>query len=248
MDAVSPLARVDRARQLLSEARTIDEIKEVRDMAEAARMYARQRGMTIEIQNYAAEIKLRAERKAGQILKDIPKNKGAAQPRDDTVSSRGAVVPTLSEMGIQPKQSERWQSVAEIPEEIFETAIEETKAHAALAIDGGRPDSAAVITTAGMLRVAEHLRQEQEQQQLDDAIETLPEAAERLRVAKLRHNVAQGVKEARELFRLNPDSVADIVTDGQYSAILTLQDDADRWFTEVQAAKERGLRLVQGGR
>lgn len=43
-----------------------------------------------------------------------------ALPKDDT--------PTLKELGIDPHQSSRFQSIASIPELSFEQAIAETKA------------------------------------------------------------------------------------------------------------------------
>ncbi len=55
----------DQARQALAKAKTVDEVKEIRDKAEALRIYTRQAGEGLEMQNWCAEIKLRAERRAG---------------------------------------------------------------------------------------------------------------------------------------------------------------------------------------
>jgi len=52
----------------LQKAKSVNEVKRVRDQAEAIRLYVRQRHMGPEMQNSAAEIKLRAERKAGRML------------------------------------------------------------------------------------------------------------------------------------------------------------------------------------
>lgn len=63
----------------------------------------------------AAEIKLRAERKAGEMLKAGDKNTGqlrrgcAVQPRDDA--------PSYADLGIEKTQAMRWQLEAEIPAE-----------------------------------------------------------------------------------------------------------------------------------
>lgn len=43
---------------------------------EKARAYAKQVGESLEVQNDICEIKLRAERKMGEMLKEMPKNKG----------------------------------------------------------------------------------------------------------------------------------------------------------------------------
>ena len=56
------------AERALAEAQTVDEIKAIRDKAEAVRAYAQTARLGLELHNLAAELKLRAERKAGQIL------------------------------------------------------------------------------------------------------------------------------------------------------------------------------------
>ena len=53
---------------MLAEALSIEEIKTVRDAAEAVRTFAKEKEIGLELQNRATEIKLRAERKAGMVL------------------------------------------------------------------------------------------------------------------------------------------------------------------------------------
>jgi len=74
----------------------------------------------IEVVNQATEIKLRAERKAGQFLREMPKAKpiGNNQYKSGCVPTRNTS--TLPEMGITHKQSSQWQKVASIPDEKFE--------------------------------------------------------------------------------------------------------------------------------
>jgi hypothetical protein len=45
----------------------LEVIRGIRDKAEAARHYARSAALDLEFQNFATELKLRAERKAGQL-------------------------------------------------------------------------------------------------------------------------------------------------------------------------------------
>ncbi len=48
---------------------SLEDIKGIRDKAEVLRQYAAQAGAGLEAQNKCAEIKLRTERKAGEVLK-----------------------------------------------------------------------------------------------------------------------------------------------------------------------------------
>ena len=65
-DAPNALASLDRARVALMEARTLPEVKKIRDIAEAARVYAKAAHLGRESQNYAAEIALLASHKRGR--------------------------------------------------------------------------------------------------------------------------------------------------------------------------------------
>ena len=115
----------ERAKRAIAEVKTIDEIKSIRDKAEAARAYAKQAGESLELQNDIAEVKIRCERRAGEILGDM---NGAQGKRTDLVASCDEVTnPTLPELGITRSQSSRWQSIAALPQEEFDTHIEETK-------------------------------------------------------------------------------------------------------------------------
>jgi hypothetical protein len=62
---------LDQATRILADAKSLDDIKSIRDKAEAARTYIKAARLGLELQNRAAEVKLRAERKAGQFLKSL---------------------------------------------------------------------------------------------------------------------------------------------------------------------------------
>lgn len=134
------LAKLDTATHMLAEVRTVDEAKDIIDLAEAARVYARQVDLGLEAQNHAAEIKLRAQRRAGDILKRMKETgeraKGGEQGRREYQPA------TLEDMDITRVDASRWQQIAELPEETFEAFIAETK--------GDEKE----LTTAGVLRVA----------------------------------------------------------------------------------------------
>ncbi len=75
--------------------------------------------MGLEMQNAAAEIKLRAERCAGEMLSVIDKHPGGrpSKNRRHDVTSLPA---KLKEIGVAKKQSERWQTIAALPLKDFE--------------------------------------------------------------------------------------------------------------------------------
>lgn len=70
----------------------------------------------------AIELKLRAERKAGQFIKEQPKAKNQYAG-----SKMEPATPTLKERGINKKESHRWQRIADIPEERFEEYLTKSK-------------------------------------------------------------------------------------------------------------------------
>ena len=101
-------------------------MKEIRDKAEALRAYARQAGESLEMQNQCAEIKIRAERRAGEMLGDM-ELVGVNQHNEEGVSSCN----TLADIGVTRIQSHRWQTIASVPETEFEkhVADDEQKPH-----------------------------------------------------------------------------------------------------------------------
>ena len=100
---------------MLAKAEPVDDVKDIRDKAEALRVYAKQAGYGLDIQNRVAELKIRAERKAGELI-----------PKTITVGRKSHDV-TLSDLGIEPMQSHRWQFEYRLPEAEFERYIAETK-------------------------------------------------------------------------------------------------------------------------
>lgn len=96
----------------------VDEVKDIRDKAEAMAAYARQAKDT-ELIQYATEIKVRAERRCGELLRVSAERGERATPeksqRTDLVASCDRV-PTLSDMGLTRDESSRYQRLAAMPD------------------------------------------------------------------------------------------------------------------------------------
>lgn len=145
------LAKYEAARLALAAAHRVDEVKHIRDKAQALSAYARQARDT-QMVEWATEIKVRAERRCGELLAEMEKAKGTLKRGTDLPRSNAATTGTrtLDEMGITKDQSSRYQRLAAIPEEHFEAAVETAKA------------AVGQVTSAHMLRLANELRETRE--------------------------------------------------------------------------------------
>lgn len=158
---MNELVHFDRARQELALAKDIDEIKQIRDKAEALRHYIRQQGASLEMQNQCAEIKIRAERRAGEMLAEMEKNPGTKGQLIGPGIIGGntmqpPTIPKLEDLGISKMQSHRWQIEADVPEPEFEHHIAEVKSRGE------------ELTSKGLLDLAYQRRRIQEKQGVVD--------------------------------------------------------------------------------
>jgi len=115
------LIKLSNATKALAEARTLDEVSKIRDIARAAEVYAKAAKLGEQAINSAIEIRLRAERKAGEMLAQMDKNPGTRPSKEDggTMREPPSGVSTLASLGIDKKQSSNWQKVASIPDKQF---------------------------------------------------------------------------------------------------------------------------------
>ncbi|MCR9095690.1 MAG: MT-A70 family methyltransferase [bacterium] len=112
------LVEIDQAKSALERASSIPEVQLLRDKAESIRIFLRQQQSTLEAQNRAAELKLYAERRLGELLKARVRRGGSPKSQRET---------SLPE-GINRSQSHRWQRIASIPREAFEEHVRSKKA------------------------------------------------------------------------------------------------------------------------
>jgi hypothetical protein len=130
------LANYNAAKRALSVAVNIDEVKDIRDKAVALRTYAMQARDRVLI-DHATEIRLRAERRAGELLRDMEKNKGArgSGSNQHELRSHDATTPKLNDLGLNKSQSSRWQELAALDANDFEERIAHAQQKASAAVD-----------------------------------------------------------------------------------------------------------------
>jgi hypothetical protein len=126
-DQSSQLANLDRARQMLAECRTLPEIKKIRDIAEAAKVYAKAANLGHESQNYAAEIALLAARKAGEILTDLERAPAGRPKIGAGIAPISPYQKTIEETQTPERTAQRWQELAAVPQETFTKYLESVR-------------------------------------------------------------------------------------------------------------------------
>lgn len=145
-------AAVWRAEQALESATSLADVVRIRNQAEAIRQYADTARYGLKFQNLAAAFKLKAERRAGELLATLERSKGGRPSDDETAAGHAGVSEyrrTINDLKVAERTAEQWQQIASVPESMFTEYIGAAeKAHAAV-------DE---ITTAGLLRVAKQLQ------------------------------------------------------------------------------------------
>jgi phage N-6-adenine-methyltransferase len=128
------LAHYDAARSALAAAFRVDDVKSIRDKAVALAAYARQAKDTALI-GHATEIRLRAERRWGELYRPEAKAKGGDKGGKKKIDGSraqpsNADTPTLNDMGVSKTQSAKWQALAALGEDKFEEKVGRAKTKA----------------------------------------------------------------------------------------------------------------------
>jgi len=140
------LVLLSKAEKVLTEANTVDEVKDLRDKAVAVKAYAKKAKMGQRIVVEAAAIKLRAERRLGQMLQAIELADAAPgnQYTGPNASADDEPRIYLRDLGITKSDSSRTQRLATLPQEVFDRYLTDN-------MQAGREP-----TMAGVLRLAAH--------------------------------------------------------------------------------------------
>jgi hypothetical protein len=118
------LIKYEAARRALAEARSVDEVKDIRDQAVAMQLYAKL-SKDRQMQADAFEIRLRSERRLGEVMEaqkeTIGFNEGAKGSK--VKGARVSEKPTLAEAGIDKNLANRARKLSAMRDEYFEQTV-----------------------------------------------------------------------------------------------------------------------------
>ena len=140
------LIRYDSMCAAIAECHRVDEAKDIRDKAKALEVYAKE-ALNREAEDLAREIRLRAERRAGELYREAKKNGQVAKQGDNAGAHRGKArmspsatsFATLSDLGISRDQSSQWQQLADVPQGLFDEEVRKPGATAENIINASNP-------------------------------------------------------------------------------------------------------------
>jgi hypothetical protein len=126
------LLKYDRACRALAEAKTLDEVKDIKNIAMAMAAYAKQ-AKNLQLEADAAEIRLRAEKRLGEMMQKqwevVGANRGGGDKRSDhRVSKKPSdSPPTLAEAGIDKNLADRARKAAALSPVKFEEEVQRVR-------------------------------------------------------------------------------------------------------------------------
>lgn len=111
------IAKLSLARRALIEAKSLNEVLDVCDMAAAIRAFVKAAGESLQVQNAACDLRLSAERKAGEMLAEMENAKTGPKLGNTMLPN------SLDDLGITKMQSSRWQLAAKLPGEDYAAIV-----------------------------------------------------------------------------------------------------------------------------
>lgn len=122
------LVRYDAMCRAISECHSVDEVQDLHNKALALELYARQAKNT-DAERKACEVRLRAERRAGDLYADMERSPTANGGDVKSESARSDCAPiseyraALDRTGVSERTAQRWQQLASVDERVFEEAL-----------------------------------------------------------------------------------------------------------------------------
>lgn len=214
-DVKEMVERVDNARDATLLVRRANAMEKT--VGEALKTFSKLGQDQLRLQQEAAEAHLRTQRRAGELLMQMPRNRGGRPPKSaGALDGNGERPVTLREVGVDVHESHRWQRIAAVPVEQFEEYIKECHSRGA------------ELTTAGMLRLARQLvRDEVEGERRPSSAPMLLREYERLR------------KNATEMLWLDPERLASLMQLDRSVQELEHLRRFRGWLAELEEALSR---------
>ncbi len=204
----SALAKLSAATRALAQARTLPEVKQIIDIAEAARAYARAARLGTEAANHAAEIKILAQHRAGEMLAELERAQTAGLKRGplSQAVTTGEYAAVLAENEINRMTAHRWQKLAEVPVDMVRECI------------GSVMQEERELTAAALMRQVQERRRQERQQPPVVAPEPEPYRVEAILVGG-------GARRLIGVIHGLADAVAEKLADGRLRVELVLVQD-----------------------
>jgi hypothetical protein len=193
------LIYLDNAKQEIESANDLLTLKEIHDKLSAVKVFCKAAKVSFEITQRCSELKIRCERRAGELLNGREKHPPGPSPQDR--SHVATYPPKLEDLDITKSQSSRWQSIAAVPDGDFEKKIDEIK-------KGGRE-----ITSSEMLSFSKYLDRERERTERRRAAAEEASAVEPDQRIRIFHGDFREVLTAEVV---PTDSVSLVLTDPMY--------------------------------
>ena len=137
MNTTSELVRYDAMCHAIAECHSVDEVADLHDKALALEVYAKQ-AMNVEAERKATEVRLRAERRAGELMAALQRTPPSERNKDGEGGRAGKHIDssnggtnqseyaeTLERTGIPRQTAHRWQQLASVPAEQFERHLKD---------------------------------------------------------------------------------------------------------------------------
>lgn len=137
----------------LEACQRVDDAAYLRQKTKAIEAVAKEADASLEIKLEATELRIRAERRLGQLLKDTPKNVGAKGKFSGPLGGEVKMdpTPTLEDQGVTKKMAESARSLAKIDDAKFEQIVKDSKGKAR---EAQHKEPSKFLSAKGVVRAA----------------------------------------------------------------------------------------------
>jgi hypothetical protein len=146
------ITKYEAARRALAECRNVDEVKDIRDKAMAMRVYAQQ-AKDRSLEEHAVEIRLRAERRLGQMMKEQPKATGGNFSEEKLWVIEKPT--TFASQGIDKNLAHRARVLEKMPDKEFERFVKDKATNVQTQVRIDKIDRRFPLTILSFIREAE---------------------------------------------------------------------------------------------